>query len=221
MAVMDSALTTLARAKDLAGVPAGFTDDDDIIARFVNSMSMAVRQYCDRLFTYDTYTEQISPQNRQLLVLRESPINSITSITDNGFPLVIYTDYRCDAQDAIKGFVYKENGWMGNMLVTGMTLDPVSAARLLTVIYVAGFYLPNDIANYVEGDPASLPVDISEVVDELVAEKYFMRKRQSFGLDMLKEGGESYTFSKHGDSVSLNGADAHSVALNRYKRWAI
>jgi len=218
MAVMDSALTSLASAKDIAGVPSSNTTDDSLFERLINAMSMAASVYCSRIFKYDTYTEIISPPNRQLLLVKEWPIASVTSITDNGYPLVLNTDYRCDAQDASKGEVYKENGWMGSELVTGLTLDPVASARYLTVVYIAGYHLPSDPL-YVVGDPASLPLDITEVVDELVAKKYYMIKRKTHGVMQLKESEVMYRLMGPGDSIDLSGDDPYSMALNKYRRW--
>jgi hypothetical protein len=212
MAVMDSALTTLASAKMVAGVSSGDTTDDAVFERFINKVSMAVSSYCDRIFARGTFTEQVAPQNRQLLLLKQWPIVSITSVTDNGSALVQDTDYRCDAQDMARGELYKENGWMGSMLVTGLTLDPVAAARLLVIVYIAGYHLPSDPL-YIEGDAASLPLDISAVVDELVATKYYARKRMGFGLSSYKEGGLSFSYSNFDLQAE------HGDTLNKYRRW--
>jgi hypothetical protein len=217
MSVIDAALTTLALAKETAGVPSGFTDDDSLLERKINAVSMAVSIHCDRIFGsasgLPSYVENLSPPNRQLLLLKQWPIVSVTSILDNGYPLVLDTDYQCDAQEKARGEVYKANGWMGAALVTGMTLDPVANARLLIVTYVAGYYLPGDAVNYVEGDPASLPFDLVDFVNSRVAVNYYATKRQNFGLKSMSEGGVSYSFS---DSKLL--CDEDKEYLNAYRR---
>jgi hypothetical protein len=217
MSVIDGALTTLALAKETAGIPSGFTDDDSLLERKISALSMAVSIHCDRIFGsasgIPSYVEKLSPPNRQLLLLKQWPIVSITSIMDNGYPLVLDTDYKLDAQEKARGEVYKANGWMGAALVTGMTLDPVANARLLTVEYTAGYFLPGDFVGYVEGALSSLPFDLVDFVSRKVAEAYYATKRQNFGLKSLSEGGVSYSFS---DTRLLTEEDKEY--LNAYRR---
>lgn len=220
MAVIDTALTTVAFAKSTAGVPSGNTDDDDVFERLVNAVSVQVSNYCGRKFGkvpgLPFYTEQLSPPNRQLLQLREWPIVSVTSVVDNGFPVIEFTDFRCDLQEKQRGQLYRSNGWMGNAYVTGMTLDPVAMARLLTVMYVAGYYLPADTL-YVAGADASLPLDLNDIVCEIIAHRYYKAKRKAYGLKNISEGGVSYGFSP--ELTMLDGTDEYSLRLNKYKRW--
>ena len=220
MALIDAVLTTIAQAKETAGVPSGNVSDDSSFERLINTVSSQVARYCDRIFGrvtgIPTYTELVSPPNRQLLILRQWPIVEVTSVEDNGSPLVIDDDFRCDTQDAAKGMLYKENGWMGSALVTGLTLDPVAMARQLTVIYKAGYLLPGDPA-YVAGDDGSLPLEISDVVNQLIAIRYYRQKRKNYGLSSMKEGGVSYGYK--GEETLLDGSDEYSLTLNRFRRW--
>lgn len=217
MALIGSALTTLVLAKDAAGIPSGNTADDTFLERRINALSISVASYCDRIFggasDIPSYTEILAPPNRQLLQVRQWPIVAVTSIDDNGFALTLNTDYRCDAQDKARGHIYRENGWIGNTLVTGLTMDPVANERSLTVVYTAGYYLPGDATHYIEGNPASLPLDLVLAVSDMVAEAYYMVKRQAHGLKSYSEGGISFSFK---DACAASG---HTETLNKYRRW--
>lgn len=222
MALISQALTTLSNVKAIAGIPAATTTDDALLELLINSASQTIAGYCDRIFGRSTYTEYIPATNRQKLLLRQWPIVAVSSVTNDNVPYVLNTDYRLDDQDKAQGNVYRETGWEGQYLVTGMTNDPVASKRIVSVSYTAGYYLPSD-PNYVAGDPASLPFDISMVCTQMATDAYYMTKRGGYGnLKSLTEGGLSYTWgidqSQYG-SLSAGIADKYALTLNQYKRW--
>jgi hypothetical protein len=216
-----NALTTLANAKMIAGIPATVTTYDASIELLINRVSGIVKSYLCRDLTRSTYTEVLSATARQLLILKEYPIISITTLYSKEKLLVLDTDYRLDAQDKARGVVYKENGWEPINLVSGLTMDVQAAARTIDIVYIAGYYLPAD-ALYVEGSESSLPIEIQAGVDEMVAQKWMRIKTNSYGLDSYSEGGISYGFRKDTTASTVLGiSDEHAMALNPFKRFVV
>jgi hypothetical protein len=226
MAVIN-ALTTLANAKIVAGIPSAVTTYDATLEYLINKVSGKIRNYLGRTLARNTVTEKLPATNRQYLILKEWPIISVTSLTSSDVALVLNTDYRLDAQDIASGMVYRELGWEPRLLVSGLTLDPVAAARTLDIIYVAGYYLPADVTvapadpHYVAGDASSLPLEISGVADEMVVSAWFKIKRQAEGLKSYSEGGISFTWQDTINSVNMGISDEHAVVLNAYKRFVV
>lgn len=214
-----NALTTIANAKLIANIPAANTAYDAVTELLINRASATVRNYLGRKLTRGTYTEKIPATSRQLLILQEWPIVSITSLSNNGYAYTLNTNYRMDAQDAAAGMLYKEDGWNPELLVAGLTSDIMAAARTIDVVYVAGYYLPADPL-YVAGADASLPLDIQGVVDELVASALLRVKLQSQGLSSYSEGGISYGW-RNTTSVMMGLSDEHALVLNNYKRFTV
>jgi hypothetical protein len=214
-----NALTTIANAKLIANIPSANTAYDATIELLINRASATVRNYLGRKLTRGTYTEKIPATSRQLLILQECPIVSITSLSNNGYAYTLNTNYRMDAQDAAAGMLYKEDGWNPELLVAGLTSDIMAAARTIDVVYVAGYYLPADPL-YVAGADASLPLDIQGVVDELVASALLRVKLQSQGLSSYSEGGISYGW-RNTASVMMGLSDEHALVLNNYKRFVV
>lgn len=213
MSVIASALTTLDHAKLLLGVTG--TTSDALLELLINRVSVKICTDLSRKLARATYTEKIAPSSRTLLLLNEYPIVSITSLLCDGLPLVLDTDYRCDAQDKLRGELYKENGWATSYLVRGLAQDPFSPVRSIDVTYVAGYYLPG-AAEYVEGADASLPLDIQQLADTVVAEQYLATKRQSRGLTSYSEGNISFGWKNSAETEA-----EYARVINTYKRWSV
>jgi hypothetical protein len=228
MAVIN-ALTTLANAKIVAGIPSSVTTYDATLEYLINKVSGKIRNYLGRTLARSTTTEKLPATSRQYLILKEWPIVSITSLSSSDTALTLNTDYRLDAQDMASGMVYRELGWEPRVLVTGLVNDIVAAARTLDIVYVAGYYLPADVTvapadpHYVAGDASSLPLEISGIVDEMVVEEYLRIKTHSQGVTGYSEGGISYTWagSRNINTVNMGISDEHAVVLNNYKRTVI
>ena len=218
MAVLASALTTLENAKLICGVSG--TAFDAQLTLLINRVSGAVRGYLDRQLTRSSYVETLPGTFRQLLLVREWPIVSIASVVVNGYTITSPQYYRLDPQDKASGMVYKEDGWNTVQLVTGMTADVVAASRDIVITYDAGYYLPAD-ALYVEGSATSLPDEIQGVVDEMVMERFVRLKTKSNGLTSYSEGGISYGWQTHRDTVMMGISDEHAMVLNPFKRFVV
>jgi hypothetical protein len=222
MAVVNG-LTTVANAKLICGITS--STYDATIELLVNRASARISAFLGRDLSRKTYTEKLSGDNRQMLILQGWPIASITSVKIDDVPLVLNTDYRLDDQDKRSGMVYKENGWFTRPLVSGLTLDVQAAARGIDIVYIAGYYLPADVTSppndphYVAGADGSLPLEIQGIVDELVADAWGKIQRKAYGLDSYKEGGISFGFAHAlASSVALGFSDEHASVLMAFKR---
>lgn len=77
-----NALTTAARFKTFAGIPAANTDNDALFEIFIGVVSDYIEDYCQRTFVQTTYTNQVydglgTPQ----LLLKNFPISSSAAFT--------------------------------------------------------------------------------------------------------------------------------------------
>jgi hypothetical protein len=215
-----NALTTVANAKIMANIPTADTSYDAAIELLINRASASVTNYLGHKLARGTYTEHIPATSRQLLIVKEFPIISVTSLSNNGIALTLNTDYRLDAQDAASGMIYKQDGWNPVNLITGLTGDIVAAERTIDVVYVAGYYLPADPL-YVAGADTSLPLDISGVVDELVSSALLRIMLKAQGLSSYSEGGISYGWKASANSIMMGLSDEHALVLNNYKRFIV
>lgn len=213
MSVLASALTTLNNAKLILGVTG--TAHDALLELLINRVSTKIVTDLSRKLARATYTEHIEPSSRTLLLLKEYPIVSVTSVSCDGMPLVLDTDYRCDAQDKARGQLYKENGWATSYLVRGLAQDPAVPTRSIDAVYVAGFYLPAS-AEYVMGAEDSLPLDLQQLADSVVSEQFFATTRQSRGLTSYSEGGISFGW-KLSDELEKE----YLRVINTYRRWIV
>jgi hypothetical protein len=226
MSLWSGALTTLENAKLVAGVTG--TSSDALLELLIDRVSKSVLTYLDRKLAYGTYAETLPATARQLMLLREWPIISIVSITDKGASLALNIDYRCDEQDALEGVVYKEDGWNPVNLVSGLVGDIQAAARTLVVSYTAGWYLPADPhyvlgsePDFTHGIPGSLPLDIQQVVDEMVAERFLKTKTRAHGATQYKEGEIAYNWRDPTTTNVLGISDEHAAILSAYRRSVI
>jgi hypothetical protein len=215
-----NALTTLPDVKTLLGI----TDStqDARLELIVNACSRRIEQYCGRTFARASLTETYTPSGRQLLILRNYPIVSVSSVVDQGNTLVQGTDYIFSPEYANSGFLYRENGWNGPTVNRDfLTTDTVAGKRTIIVTYVAGYYLPADLG-YVAGASTSLPFDLNYACARLACSDFVLARQGNFGgLTAMSEGGLSYSW---GTPITNNASGiSQEVAgmLNKYKRLAI
>lgn len=164
---------------DLAGVKAWgrITDDaanvDTLLSRLITAASAAVKAAVSRTISRATFTEIRSGDDAvgrgMRIYLREYPVNSITSITENGTALTFGTGY-----DTTKNVIYIADE--GILLRQGTTtagmFSPLSTPgrwqpgqQNITIVYNAGWDFPRAITPVA----TDLPYDIEQVVCEMVA----------------------------------------------------
>jgi len=168
MALAANALTLVATAEgDLSIASGGATA---LLERYINTASMAIEAYCQRLFQKATRTERVAHSRARRLVLRNTPLVSITSITNDG-TAVDTGDY--EIEDEAAGLVLGDSIWVpkDHVVADSLAQDvvPGTGERLLTIVYVGGYVLPNDAGT------RNLPYDIEEACLLTVASLYRAR----------------------------------------------
>jgi len=181
MPLSSHALTTLAEAKTYLKL--NVTDYDSTIERLINAASEAIEKYCNRHFEKAIYTEWYKGHGRQLLLLNQFPIVSVTSVTIDGSA---YTegednDFTIDSE---AGMLFRAVGWPGNRYYGGLTQDPMARRRNIKVVYEAGYVLPKDVS---PETPRTLPYDLEQAC-LLLVHFYYKRDIASFGTTFIENG---------------------------------
>ena len=226
MALIAGAMTTLADVKAMLGITD--TAQDVRLENLINRISAMIAHYCDRAFTRATYTaETYHGNNRQLLILKQWPVVSVTSVSTGG-TVISSSEYEVKSQDQAMGAIYMAGGWnAATTYATGLTLDTWASGRDYSVTYVAGYYMPTDVTvapadpHYVVGDPASLPLELVSLCETMVAAANLAWSYNTLGLKRITEGGLTYEWG----SAAAYGAhglpnDLEAI-ISRYSRKAI
>lgn len=135
-------MTELETVKSLLKIKDSKYDTD--LTGIIQRASSAIVSHCDRPFALQTYTETLSGDGSNFLVLRHSPLQSVTSVTLRGDSV---TDYSID--DKEDGILFRELGWGWTVGQSrGLAGHPLSGSELnkWTVVYTAGYSMPGDIA---------------------------------------------------------------------------
>jgi hypothetical protein len=140
MALNANSLTTLAFAKTYLKIPALETSQDALVEFWINVASQRIETETDRKLKAQAITEYRDGSGKNILVLKEFPINSITSLNiDTGglftdpSTLIPATDYRIADE--------------GNSIVLLNQLFP-KAYYAIKIVYNAGFTpVPSDLEN--------------------------------------------------------------------------
>lgn len=80
--ILSYALTSLQDVKETLGINAGTTTSDNLLTRKINQATEMIERYCGRRFKATTYTdEEYDATYGSQLILRQRPINTLTSIS--------------------------------------------------------------------------------------------------------------------------------------------
>lgn len=144
---------------------------DATLGELADRASAAIRSFCDREFAMQGYTETLSADGGNLLFLRNTPIESVSSVALRGDTA---TDYLID--DREDGSLFRENGWewtqgLANSL--GDFPNPGSPLNKWTVVYVAGYTMPGDTATSTNAQ--DLPGDLQEAAIKTIRSWFKMR----------------------------------------------
>jgi hypothetical protein len=136
------ALVSVDQAKAALGIDVGDTSQDAALSAQIDSVSMAINNFCDRIFAVQTYRDQlrnICGWYGEPLVVRQYPI----AVDDGGVPLVAVEEDNA-ALDATLLEVFPEQGALYRL---DATLVPSSWGSALVVVdYTAGFdAVPADV----------------------------------------------------------------------------
>lgn len=162
---------------------------DSILERQINSVSSFVSAYCNRKFIADTYTEYYKGTGRQKLVLRQYPINTITSVKVDSAALTAGTDYvTADSTYLDQGIIFKNDGWTWEGYLTGLVGEPTAPLDNIEVVYSAGYTLSPESTR-------TLPYDIEDAVISMCADTYGQQVDGTVGLTEITQGQLTYKFS--------------------------
>jgi len=217
------ALTTLAQIKGFLNIPSSNTSQDEWLEILRASAEASIKNYCNRDFEVATYTEYYTGQGKNYLVLRQTPVNSITSLHldhDAHFGtgndpfssadlLVEGTDFVLDREKAgrsLTGIVWRINDvwptWARTVRpgTVGINWDPSQGN--IKVVYSAGY--------------SSIPEDIKLAVSLLVAST---RRSAPQGAELFSERIGDYSYEMAGERMmgTLPGIGSIRQLLSKYK----
>lgn len=220
------ALCTLADTKTLLQISSSDTSHDAILNLLILVVSQQVESYCNRIFGATNYTDNLPPSMNQNLQLLDFPINSVTSITQQGNALTVDVDYFLYPQFTAAGQIYKPTGWYGPLATRGLTFDPFAPLVNIVAVYNAGWVLPG-------GSPvtgaSNLPYDVQFATMQMVAKAYGLSNVQNLGESLVafNEGNEGFQLARNtemaADLFSLTSGLPAGFAslLNPYRRYAV
>jgi len=182
-------LTTVADVKTWVGIDG--TDSDDVLQLLITAASQYVVDFCGRDFHAADYNEWYSGTGNTVLMLRQTPVNSVAGVSINGRS---WNDKLIDpSQYGNFGIALEPNGW-GLIMVGGLYW--CRGPRNINVQYNAGY--------------TTIPTDLAQAVNEMVGDKY--QKRTNIGIQSRVIANETITYTA-GDVPK----SAQSV-LNVYQR---
>lgn len=150
-------LTTISAVKAYIGK----TDsaDDALLAALVTAYSQWVRSWTNRDFTVQTYNIWRSGRGGQMLMLPQWPVISINSLVIEGVPMA--------AQAVWGSYGYR---FTDQAIVIDGAYFPMGSSNI-NVGFAAGF--------------ATVPTDIAQAVNELVALRYKLRDKMEWSSKTL------------------------------------
>lgn len=172
----DNALTTLDTLKNELGInPTDEADEqrDIKLCRKINTYSDLIENLTGRIFKLQTYTENYSGTNRQVLLLNNTPVTNVISVIKNN-ETIESTEYELQGKHDRKRRLFKDTGWIKTSYNHLMTPQSKYGKHDYTITYEAGYILPYD-----ENPPErvrTLPYDLEEALLNLIC------------IDMSKEG---------------------------------
>lgn len=167
-------LATLADVKSYLGGEWTSAQDAEL-QRELTALSQTCATYCGRNFIRANYVEQRNGTGTSMLVLRNSPVVSITSLTIGGIARQPET-----APGKGDGFALDDNVlYAGGCYIFG------KGRMNVVVSYTAG-YLPITDAN------CNIPFDLRQSVIEAVADRY--KRRSNIGILSKSIAGETITY---------------------------
>jgi hypothetical protein len=158
-------LTTLATVKEYLEIETSDTEFDSLLTRQITASSRQIEIYCNRAFDIQSYSETYDGTASDLLFLKQTPIQSVTSLSIDDESLgadefKIYDDYL--------------------RLVSGLfTVGKLNVA----VQYTAGHY---------DSQSASPPSDVEDACVQLVAFKFNLRSAEGLEARRINQSSESF-----------------------------
>jgi hypothetical protein len=170
------ALVTVADAKAAIGIDPADTSQDAILGQQIDAVSLAINNWCNRIFVVQTYQDQLRNPHlcwAEPIVTRQYPVDDVTlAITVDG-----------TAVDPTLFEVYPETGRLYPLTLstadTGVSCAGVWCGSVILVDYTAGFdVIPADVQgaalewvnarwNAIGRDPALRSETIPDVITQV------------------------------------------------------
>lgn len=137
--LLDYALTSVADVKETLGIPSSDHSKDNLIIRKINQATVMIENYTGRRFKATDYVEDVDSSGTDQLILKQRPINSLTSIqqrdtteNDDDFEVIDSEYYFYDANaGVVEGVIGFTGGWNGWRVTynAGYTVIPSDVAE--------------------------------------------------------------------------------------------
>ena len=159
-------LTALAVLKEHLKIETGQTGDDAFLTSLIDRASQFIKRYTGRVLNQTTLTETYDALGSPVLLLRDFPVVSVTSVHES-------IDQVFDATTLVPAADYYVNLRKGR--ITRTSGAPwLSYPDAVQVVYSAGY--------------ATIPTDIEMVALELCAAKWRRRRNEGLSGKTLSDG---------------------------------
>lgn len=218
MALATNALTNVATLESILGLASGSADAK--LQRAINQASAIAESYTGRVFYRTAHTEKYAGVPGPILVVKNPPINSITSITYLSSTAETSSTY--EIADADTGEIFRVSGtWVGLDWGFGdasETLYTGAGRRVWTVVYNGGWYTPKQ-EDDAEGT-RTLPYDVEQAVIGLAVHLYHAESRDpTVTSESLMEASQTYAGTPGGSGSDwlVSAVPAAAAILKRYR----
>lgn len=218
------ALTTVALAKTHLSISG--SSEDTALTAWVSQVDRLIKSYVKQNLEEATYTEYYWGSGTRELVLRQRPVQSITSLYEDGDGYFGYgsdpftsadlltagTDYALSrdssATEASKtGIVYRlGSAWPRSSVIQGGNLTGSGEPGLgnIKVTYVGGW------------STANLPADLTLAANQLVG---VIRRAAAAGGTVQSESLDYYSVTYKSDAEAMTTLGDVKQILSRYREW--
>lgn len=164
-------LTTLDAVKTYLGITD--TNSDVVLQALITAASQYVINFCGRNFAVADYDEWYAGTGNDVLMLRNTPVNSVAMVVVNGIDLTsqLATD--------------------GNYAWCGVTFDSNSLTRINGVWDKTG---PRHIRVKYNAGYNPIPFDLAQAVNDMVGDKY--KRRANIGIQSRVIANETITYTQ-------------------------
>lgn len=161
--VTGTELTTLTNLKEYLGIATLNIDDDTFLQNLITRISDDIESQCNRAFHAATYTQYYKGSGTNRLLLRQYPVNSVTSVFDDP-DRVWGSDTQFDADD-----ISISDEILGMIILEDNIFSEFEDVENIKVIYNAGY--------------STIPTDLESACIKLCAADYLESKGLVKGIE--------------------------------------
>ena len=211
----DNSLTTLATAKLVLGI--ADTDSDALLSLYIDSASDMIATFLNRKLEKATYVERQRSDGHNRLAVKQTPVESITSIFWDDSEISSDNYY---LEDANAGLVFSSHGWpyAGVRRPKSPSLTALAGLELPETIitYVGGWVTPGQdetgSGSIYEGTGVTLPAIIEQAALETVTGLYNSRGESgSINKEKIGDAEVSYEEERGRDPLRFDSGLSQSV----------